>query len=54
MTTLLQQSHDKMAEQLSQKTEELQKMIKLNAELQAELNKTKKAVREARKALGAV
>lgn len=54
MSSLLQQSHDAMAEELRKKNEELQKMITMNAKLQAELNTVKKAVREARKALVSV
>lgn len=54
MTSLLQQSHDAMAEELRKKKEELQKMITMNAKLQTELDTVRRAVREARKALGAV
>lgn len=52
--TLIQQSHEKLVEELAKTKEELQKMIRLNAELQDELNKHRKAVREARQALGRI
>jgi len=48
---LLQQSHDRLVDELASTKAELQKMIKLNAELANSLFLLRKAVKEAKLAL---
>jgi hypothetical protein len=48
---VLQQSHDKLTDELASTKAELQKMIRLNAELSNSLFLMRKAVKEAKLAL---